>query len=95
MVKVKKINTKVNWAKNFTKALPRDQFAFLRDAMMGWRKTSKLQAYINKNHMADLPIMPDIAVASLAKVHTNKIGKRRRKRKRRRRRKEEEKKKKS
>ena len=50
--------------------------------MMGWKKTSELQAYMNKNHMADLPIMPKVAVASLAKVHTTKVATHKRKRKR-------------
>ena len=65
-LKIKKVHTKVNWADIFTKPLPKPQFQFLRDAMMGWRTQEDLHAFLKSHHVEDLPIHPLHATAALA-----------------------------
>ena len=63
---IKKVHTKVNWANIFTKPLPKPQFQFLRDAMMGWRTPEELQDFLRKQHMEALPLYPLHATAACA-----------------------------
>ena len=83
-LKVKKIDTKVNWADIFTKPLPRPQFEFLRDAMMGWKSKEELQEYMVKSDLKTLPILPKDAVANLANIQKRKKRRRCKQRKQKR-----------
>ena len=65
-LKIKKVHTKVNWADIFTKPLPRPQFQFLRDAMMGWRTPTELSQFMQQQDISDLPIYPAQAAALFA-----------------------------
>ena len=65
-LKIKKVHTKVNWADIFTKPLPKPQFQFLRDAMMGWRTKHELQDFLKDQHVEALPIHPLQATAAFA-----------------------------
>ena len=69
-LKVRKIDTKVNWADIFTKPLPKPHFEFLRDAMMGWRTPDELKKFLEKQHLnSDLPLFPKQAIAFPAIYH--------------------------